>query len=88
MATIEVIMEPLLHIQDEEEMLQRYIHQEHLEEGMEKAGVIIIGLGSHTDLKVLEDHLKVHTMEEPEEVVILIAKIEITKEDRVIEAVE
>ena len=40
------------------------------------------------DLKVLEDHLKVHTMEEPEEVVILIAKIEITKEDRVIEAVD
>ena len=88
MATIEAIMEPLLHIQDEEEMVQLYIHQEHLEEGMEKAGVIIIGLGSHMDPKVLEDRLKLHTMEEHEVVVILIAKIEITKEDRVIEVVE
>ena len=88
MVTTEAIMEPLLHIQDEEEMLQQYIPLGHLEEGMEKAGVIITGLGSHMDPMVLEDHLKLHTMEEHEVVVILIAKIEITKEDRVIEVVE
>ena len=96
---VEIVMEiievreesmELLHlIQAEEEMLQLLcILLELLEGDTEKAGAIIIDLENLMGPKLLEQHLRVHIMEEPGGAAMHIGQIETMKDVRVTEVVE
>ena len=89
MEIIEESMELLHLIQAEEEMLQLLcILLELLEGDTEKAGAIIIDLENLMGPKLLEQHLRVHIMEEPGGAAMHIGQIETMKDVRVTEVVE